>query len=245
MHQPSTPAPVFGSLCHAARTRTHSLLRFGIAFLAVLFSFASTLAQTIRVDITPDHIANKFVPNQALGAGIDRMPAAAIDKLSLRGADRVLRGGAGRHCKRQTRAAHRGVALESRGTWSDPAGKGYFTGSDAPTEIVRNSYGYPLPHRGATRNDGTDATGYGRITDGDENTYWKSNPYLTKEFTGEDDTLHPQWIVVDLANPLAINAIRIAWADPYAKHYRVQYWTGEQPIVHPDKGAWITFSGGT
>ena len=25
-----------------------------------------------------------------------------------------------------------------------------------------------------------------------------------------------------------INAIRIAWADPYAKRYRVQYWTGEQ-----------------
>src|SRR5258705_10846726 len=38
-------------------------------------------SQTIRVDITPDHVANKFAPNQALGAGIDRMSAAAIDKL--------------------------------------------------------------------------------------------------------------------------------------------------------------------
>ena len=215
--------------------------------LALPMAVPCAQAQTIRVDVTPDHVANKFVPNQALGAGIDRMSAAAIDKLFTPAAlERVLSAGWQPVTYRQNTELHiEAWHWNPKGTWSDPAGKGYFTGSDTPTEIIRNSYGYPLPHRGATRNDGTDATGYGRITDGDENTYWKSNPYLTKEFTGEDDALHPQWIVVDLANPLAINAIRIAWADPYAKRYRVQYWTGEQPIVHPDKGTWITFSGGT
>lgn len=215
--------------------------------LALSFANVAASAQSIHVDITPDHSTNTFIPNQALGAGIDRMPAAAIDKLFTEDAlNRVLSAGWQTVSYRQNTELHiEDWHWNPKGTWSDPSGKGYFTGSAEPTEIIRHSYGYPLPHRGATRNDGTDATGYGRLTDGDLNTYWKSNPYLTKTFTGEDDSLHPQWIVIDLANPLAINAIRIAWADPYAKHYRVQYWTGEQPIQQPTKGAWITFSGGT
>ena len=195
-----------------------------VIFLGLALPMAVPCAQgqTIRVDITPDHVANKFIPNQALGAGIDRMSAAAIEKLFTPAAlDRVLSAGWQPVTYRQNTELHiEAWHWNPKGTWSDPAGKGYFTGSETPTELIRNSYGYPLPHRGATRNDGTDATGYGRITDGDENTYWKSNPYLSKTFTGEDDSVHPQWIVVDLANPLAINAIRIAWADPYAKRYR-------------------------
>ena len=63
------------------------------------------------------------------------------------------------------------------GTWSDPAGKGYFTGSTSPADMIRHSYGYPLPHRGFTRNEGTETNGFSRMTDGDLNTYWKSNPY--------------------------------------------------------------------
>ena len=55
-----------------------------------------------------------------------------------------------------------------------------------------------------------------RLTDGDETTYWKSNPYLSSKFTGESDALHPQWVVLDLKNATPINAIKIAWANPYA-----------------------------
>ena len=40
--------------------------------------------------------------------------------------------------------------------------------------------------------------------------------YLTRAFTGEDDSLHPQWITVDLAGALPVNAIRVAWAEPFA-----------------------------
>jgi hypothetical protein len=206
----------------------------------------STSAQTIRVDITPEHATNKFVPNQALGAGIDRMSAVAIEKLFTEPAiRRVLSAGWQTVTYRQnTELKIEAWHWNPKGTWSDPAGKGYFTGSDEPTELIRNSHGYPLPHRGFTRNEGSENNGYSRLTDGDLNSYWKSNPYLTKAFTGEDDALHPQWVVVDLANPLAINAIRIAWAEPYAKRYRVQYWTGEQPIQQPTKGSWVTFAGG-
>ena len=128
-----------------------------------------------------------------------------------------------------------------------PAGKGYFTGSARPGALLRHSYGYPLPHRGATHDDGTDYVGYSRLTDGDPATYWKSNPYLTKAFTGEDDSLHPQWILIDLATFQPVNAIRIAWAEPYAVRYVVQYWTGADtfdPIKHPTAGVWQTFPGG-
>jgi hypothetical protein len=237
--------PVPAPLCLASLSTIRLWL---VCIVAICCALTARMgeAQTIRVDITPYHVANKFVPNQALGAGIDRMSATAAEKLFTPAAlDKVLSAGWQTVTYRQNTELHiEAWHWNPKGTWSDPSGKGYFTGSDELGEPIRISYGYPLPHRGATRNDGTDTAGFGVLTDGDEKTYWKSNPYLTKGFTGEDDSLHPQWIVIDLANPLSINAIRIAWADPYAKRYRVQYWTGDQPIVHPDKGTWITFSGG-
>ena len=63
-------------------------------------------------------------------------------------------------------------------------------------------------HTGVRRRmqEGTDANGYSRITDGDEQTYWKSNPYLAKPFTGEDDSNYPQWVVVDLASNHDVDA---------------------------------------
>ena len=98
-----------------------------------------------------------------------------------------------------------------------------------------------------THDDGTDYVGYSRLTDGAPATYWKSNPYLTKAFTGEDDSLHPQWILMDLASFQMVNAVRIAWTEPYAVRYLVQYWTGADtfdPIKHPTAGVWQTFPGG-
>jgi len=41
-----------------------------------------------------------------------------------------------------------------QGTWSDPAGRGYFVGNPKPGDFIRHSFGYNLPHRGFTRNDG-------------------------------------------------------------------------------------------
>ncbi len=82
------------------------------------------------------------------------------------------------------------------------------------------------------------------MADGDLETYWKSNPYLTSKFTGEDDSLHPQWVVVDLGAVEEVNAIRIDWANPYARSYEVQYWTGADPMGKPALGAWNTFTHG-
>ncbi len=201
--------------------------------------------QTISVDTSRP--TNHFVPNQALGAGVDRIAADAIDKdLQQPNLEKAQESGWQPVTYRQnTELAVEAWHWNPQGTWSDPSGKGYFTGSSTPTEMLRYSYGYPLPRRGFTRNDGTDTVGFSRLDDGDLNTFWKSNPYLTEHFTGESDALHPQWITLDLAQVQQVDAIRIAWAEPYAKKYLVQYWTGENPIGSPTRGVWQTFAQGT
>jgi hypothetical protein len=197
------------------------------------------------VDIGEGAEVNTFVPNQAFGAGIDRMNSTAVEKLFTQPAiDKVLSAGWQTVSYRQnTELFAEAWHWNPKGTWS-AGDKGYFVGSATPGEPIQHSYGYSLPHRGVTRNDGTGENGYSRLTDGDAATYWKSNPYLTKAFTGEDDGLHPQWVVIDLAGALPVNAIRIEWVEPFARRYVVQYWTGDDPIRHPTNGAWVTFPGG-
>jgi F5/8 type C domain len=191
--------------------------------------------------------ANHFVPSETLGAGVDRIPAEAIDKdLLPPSLEATLASGWQTVSYRQnTELAVEAWHWNPQGTWSDPSGKGYFTGAALPSESLRYSYGYALPRRGFTRNDGTENTGFSRLTDGDLNTFWKSNPYLTQHFTGESDALHPQWIVLDLAQPQPVDGIRIAWGEPYATHYAIQYWTGDDPIKSPTRGVWQTFPQGT
>jgi hypothetical protein len=220
-----------------------------LAICVTIFAAAAALpctAQTIQVDITPAHATNHFAPNQALGAGVDRIAQEAIDKdLEQPALDRALSSGWQPVSFRQnTELAVEAWHWNPQGTWSDLSGKGYFTGSADPTEFLRYSYGYALPHRGFTRNDGTDNSGFSRLTDGDASSYWKSNPYLTQRFTGESDSLHPQWIVVDLAQLQQISSIQIQWAEPYALRYLVQYWTGDDPIKAVTRGVWQTFPGG-
>jgi hypothetical protein len=203
--------------------------------------------QRIRVDATPSHATNRIVPTKALGAGIDRLPYGAADKLFNDATIRqVLSAGWQTLTYRQNTELHTEAwHWNPQGTWSDPAEKGYFTGSATPgAEMIRHSYGYPLPHRGVTRDDGTDNLGYSRLTDGDAESYWKSNPYLAQAFTGEDDALHPQWVFLDLTARADVTAIRIAWGEPYARKYVVQYWTGENPIRKPTAGVWQTFPAG-
>src|SRR5579864_4230548 len=148
--------------------------------ILIVVSLPLSHAQTIQVDTT--HPTNHFVPRQTLGAGVDRIAVDAIDKdLQQPTLDQTLASGWQPVTYRQnTELAVEAWHWNPQGTWSDPSGKGYFTGSTTPSEPIRYSYGYPLPHRGDTRNDGSDTSGFSRLTDGDVTTYWKSNPYLTQ-----------------------------------------------------------------
>jgi hypothetical protein len=218
--------------------------------LAGCFALAHSAAgQTIAVDVS--HPTNHFVPKETLGAGVDRIAAEAIDKdLQQPTLEKTLASGWQPVSYRQnTELAVEAWHWNPQGSWSDRRGKGYFTGSATPTEAIRYSYGYPLPRRGFTRNDGTDNVGFSRLTDGDLNTFWKSNPYLTQRFTGESDSLHPQWIVIDIAQMQPVTSIRIAWGEPYARRYEVEYWSsddpaGDGPMKAQTSGAWRTFPQG-
>lgn len=214
------------------------------ATIFLLLASSSLLAQTITVDIS--HATNRFVPNQTLGAGVDRIPVDAIDKdLTPEVVSKVLAAGWQPVTYRQnTELTMEAWHWNPEGTWSEIGEKGYFTGSATAGDPINYSYGYLLPHRGTTRNGGTGNAGFSRITDGDPHSYWKSNPYLTQKFTGESDSLHPQWIVIDLNQNQPVDTIRISWAEPYATHYSLQYWTGEDPIQTPTKGAWKIFPSG-
>jgi F5/8 type C domain len=212
---------------------------FGFLLLAICAQ-----SQVIQVDVTRP--TNHFVPRETLGAGVDRIPAQAIDKgLTQPALDAALSSGWQPVSYRQnTELAVEAWHWNPQGTWSDPKGKGYFTGSSTPGDPIRYSYGFRLPRRGFTRNDGTENAGFSRLTDGDPASFWKSNPYLAQHFTGESDALHPQWVLMDLAQTQMVNSIRIAWAEPYATHYLVQYWTGDDPIHLPTRGIWVTFAKG-
>jgi len=219
-----------------------------VVFHSLAWILALTLSsagQIIEVDTS--HPTNRFVPKETLGAGVDRIPVEAIDKDLLQPTlDKTLASGWQPITYRQnTELAVEAWHWNPQGSWSDASGKGYFTGSSTPTEMIRYSYGYALPRRGFTRNDGTDNVGFSRLTDGDLKSFWKSNPYLTQHFTGESDVLHPQWVLIDLTQPQAVNGIRIAWGEPYARRYVVQYFTGDDPIKAATRGVWQTFSQGT
>ena len=225
----------------------------------------AAMAQNIVVDASPSHVANSFSPLRALGGAIDRLrsgtgaPAAEnrrptkeeIEKnTDTLLTDPVLKEILGAGWQPVTYRQNTELMVEAwhwnaRGTWSNVAKQeGYFTGSAEPTEIMRHSWAYPLPHRGFSQGDGN---GWSRLTDGNPESYWKSNPYLTKPFTGEEDSLHPQWVMIDLGSKVDINAIRIAWANPYARRYAVQFWTGDlEPFYEgTTKGTWQTFPLGT
>jgi hypothetical protein len=196
--------------------------------------------------MSPGHALAEFRPNEALGASIDRVPTGSVDALySPRVIEQILSAGWGAVSYRLNTELHvEAWHWNARGAWSDSAERGYFVGSAELAEPIRHSFGYPLPRRGFTRNEGTENEGYSRLNDGDPKSFWKSNPYLSHAFTGESDSAFPQWVVIDLGERHDVDAIRIAWAAPYAKRYEIRYWTGEEAIKKPAAGQWSAFPGG-
>lgn len=196
----------------------------------------------IVVDLSPAGLRNVIRPEAALGAGLDGAWRG--------GADRVLTPG---NVRAMTSAGLKPLAYRLRtelgiaawhwnpaGSWSDPAhAQGYWTSSDRPGAPIQLSFGYDLPRRGDT-DDNANNTGWSRLDDGDLSTFWKSDPYLDPAYAHARQ--RPQWLVVELGDPQVVDTAVIAWGEPYATRYRVQYWIGADE--YDPAGRWATFPHG-
>ncbi len=196
----------------------------------------------VHVDATPGHAINSFDPDSALGSSIDVLSHDGIDKVyTPHIIQESLSAGWGPISYRNNSELRMAAwHWTENGTWSDAAHKsGYFTGNTELKEPIRYILSYSLPHRGFS-------TSGDRPIMGPNLSYWKSNPYLTSKFTGENDSLHPQWVIVDLKAEKPVNAIRIAWENPYATTYKVEYWAGTRALDFDagPQGEWKTFPSG-
>lgn len=203
---------------------------------------ASEEVTTLRVDVTPGHEINSFEPDSALGSSVDVLSRKDIDQVySPHIIQEALSAGWGPITYRNNSELRMAAwHWNENGTWSDPTNQsGYFTGSTEPRQPLRYILSYALPHRGFSTSGDTPLQG-------PHLTYWKSNPYLTSRFTHESDSLHPQWVIADLKAEKPISAIRIAWENPYATRYQVEYWAGKDALDFDlgPRGEWRIFPAG-
>ena len=203
-------------------------------------------AVTVTVDTTSP--ANRFVPSQALGAGVDGHELGET-KQQLSPANIAAMRSAGLRpltYRLRTELAGEVWHWNPSGSWSDAARhQGYWISDSRPSSPIKLSYGYRLPRRGNTI-DQANNDGYSRIDDGDVRTFWKSNPYLDEHFTGEKNSLHPQWLMIDLGEAKQVNAIRIVWGQPFATRFVIQHgdFTGPEDLSQRLPTDWHAFPQG-
>jgi hypothetical protein len=199
----------------------------------------------VTVDARTADALNHFSPLAAIGAGVDGVPLHAVPEIYTQSnVSQMLQSGLGAISYRlYTELSVQDWHWNPAGSFSEGGKQGYWTSSTALGKPTVNTFGYRLPSRGFTHDQGNDDD-YSRLDDGDPTTYWKSQPYLTQGFTGDPDSTHPQWVLLDLGSKQTVNAAQIAWAAPYAVQYEVQYWTGDDPIYDPANGTWKNFPQG-
>jgi len=201
--------------------------------------------EIVTITIDTSHPTNRFRPSHALGAAIDGHEKGVNDLQLTPPNIQAMQSTGLKSLTYRLRTELAGDVWHwnPRGSWSDaPAKQGYWTSDATLNEPISLSYGYSLPRRGNTIDQATNA-GYSRIDDGDPKTFWKSNPYLDRQFTGEDNALHPQWIVIDFEKPVLINALRFVWDEPFAIGYRIQYGNFDDvsDIALSPPGTWQDF----
>jgi len=233
------------------------IIVFFLFFVGVLHATGQPHAEATPREVNVvigDRPIGSYDPRQAFGAGIDGHEQGDCERMLAPGNVRqMLAAGLGPvSCRLRTELAVEAWHWNPRGAWSDPRHQqGYWTSGAKPDpkHPILLSYGFKLPRRGDTLDEAND-DGYSRLDDGDPKTFWKSNPYLAKPFTGESDACYPQWVVIDFGKPVPVNAIRIQWADPYATKFRVEYASKGRVYFGGHPGSlfspvWHTFSRGS
>ena len=238
----------FSRLLQRNWLRTAAVVSAGFQLSLTTEVLAAGEPLVVSAIVSADHPVNHLVPTEALGAGVDgHEKGECAQMFTDKNITEMLSAGLGPLTYRlRTELGSEVWHWNPRGRWSDPVHQcGYWTSDNSLGDPINLSYGYQLPRRGNTIDQANDE-GYSRIADGDANSFWKSNPYLDSHFTGESDDAHPQWVVIDLGAPKSVNAIRIHWGTPYANRYRVEYWSGDDPMhLHPDDDDdWHPFANG-
>ena len=233
------------------RSSLRSLV-LGLLILALLpgrGSFAPAHQErsvTVTVDTT--RAANRFIPTQALGAGVDGHELGEVLRQLSPANVTAMRSAGLKPLTYRLRTELAGEAWHwnPKGKWTDVLRhQGYWTSDSTPAAPIKLSYGYRLPRRGNTIDQAND-DGYSRIDDGDLKTFWKSNPYLDEHFTGEKSSIHPQWVMIDLGELKKLNAIKIVWAEPFATSFSIQYgdFVGEEDLSQRLPTKWRSFPKG-
>jgi len=204
----------------------------------------TTASYLVDVDAHTADALNHFTPNAAFGVGVDSVPYHAVPEIyTPSNVTQMLGAGLGEVSYRlYTELSVQDWHWNPAGTFSAGT-SGYWTSNAGLSKQIVDTYGYRLPRRGFTHDQGND-DGYSRLDDGETATFWKSNPYLSQGYTGDPDSAHPQWVLIDLHGKKKINAAKIWWATPYAVQYAVQYWTGGDAIYDQGHGAWANFPNG-
>jgi hypothetical protein len=206
---------------------------------------STTAPYLVAVDANPADVLNRFRPDATFGAAVDGVPFHAVPKIyKPSNISQMLGAGFGPVSYRlYTELSVQDWHWNPVGSYSQAGGQGYWTSSATPNKKIVDTFGYRLPRRGFTHDQGNDDN-YSRLDDGNLTTFWKSNPYLTKAYTGDPDASHPQWVLYDLGSAKKVDAAKIYWAKPFAVQYAVQYWAGDDPIYDPGHGTWVNFPHG-
>lgn len=225
------------------------------AVLALLFAIetspvaAAPPSKPITVRIDTSKSVARFTPEEAFGGGLDGLGHGEVVR-TYRPSNLATMAEAPFHRISYRLRTELGVHVwhwNTEGAWSDAKNsQGYWISSDKPGAPLTLTHGYSLPRRGNTHDQAAN-NGYSRLVDGDETSFWKTNPYLDKHFTGEENDHHPQWLVIDFgAVQSEIQAVRILWGEPFAERYEVQYWDGEATEYFNDlrNGVWRPFPQG-
>ena len=220
-----------------------------VALLMTVNSSYGLESERISIYIDASDPVASFMPDEAFGASLDGLEEIDLENTYTPENIKTMAGAPYRKLAYRLRPE---LGIEAwhwneAGSWSDEVNKeGYWTSSDKADKPLLKSVGYKLPRRGSTI-DQAGNDGYSRLDDGSERSFWKSNPYLDAYFTGEDNALYPQWVLIDLGRRRQVNALRILWGEPYATGYEVQYWDGKD-ADSPNiliKGVWRSFMRGS
>ena len=222
---------------------------FCLSSLILLLPGQVAASETAAILIETGQAAAQAIPSEALGAGLDGHQQGDLERTYTPEAVAEISSIPFHRLSYRLRT-ELGAAVwhwNEEGTWSDPEhAQGYWVSSDRAEKPIQATNGYRLPRRGNTH-DQANHDGYSRLDDGDEASFWKSNPYLDEHFTGEDNARTPQWVLINFGKEVGIDGLRILWGEPFAIGYEVQYWEGGPAEFYKDmlRGRWRAFPKGT